>query len=281
MSDDQTAILDRYGVIGYPVAQSRSPFIHRLFADQTDQAMTYELIEAPEDKLDTIVRHFQRNGGRGLNVTVPHKTAITRLVDELSEEASIAGAVNTLELKSDRIVGHNTDGLGLVRDLTHHWQYDVGGKRILLLGAGGAAQGIVAPLLELEPEQLVIANRSIGKADALANHFGTLGAVRAIRFSDIRESDDPYDLIINATSIGLTDEKMPFPHIAITPRHSDCYDLGYGLSETPFMRWAATHDAARIRSGWGMLIEQAAESFRIWRGVTPDTKDVIKRLPIN
>ena len=280
MPTDQTAILDRYGVLGYPVAHSRSPIIHRLFADQTDQAMSYELMQAPAEQLDTIVRNFQRNGGKGLNVTVPHKTSITRLVDELSEEASIAGAVNTLDIRANEILGYNTDGIGLVRDLQNNWSFPVAGKRILIFGAGGAVQGILGPLLEQEPAIIVLANRSTSKADALATHFGTLGDVVATRMTALKEHNEPFDLVINATSAGLSGELPPFPRAAVDARHTACYDLSYGLDDTPFMRWAKQMDAARVRSGWGMLIEQAAEAFKIWRGVAPDTHDVLKRLPV-
>lgn len=276
---DETAILDRYGVMGHPVSHSKSPVIHKLFAEQTHQEMVYELLDVPPDKLDTAVRQFQRSGGRGLNITVPHKARVVRLVDELSEEASIAGAVNTLVIEPERIVGHNTDGIGLVRDLIANWDFSVGGKRILVLGAGGATQGILGPLLELSPELLVIANRTVDKAQALADHFGTLGEVKAVRFGDMRDGET-FDLIINATSAGLHGETPPFPRTAIDRRKTACYDLAYALSTTPFIAWAQQMDAARTRSGWGMLIEQAAESFRLWRGVMPDTGPVLKQLPV-
>ena len=281
MQQQETAILDRYGLLGYPVGHSKSPIIHRLFAEQTDQAMSYELVEVRPEKLDDMVRAFQRNGGRGLNVTVPHKADVTRLVDELSEAASIAGAVNTLDMRDNHIVGHNTDGIGLVRDLTQNWQFDIAGKRILIFGAGGAAQGIIAPLFEHEPALITIANRTVAKADALANHFGTLGNVNATRFADIRDGSEPYDLVINATSAGLGGEDAPFPRAAVSNRHTACYDLSYSLNTTPFIVWAQKVDAQRTRSGWGMLLEQAAEPLRLWRGVMPDTHAVIKRLPVN
>ncbi|MEM7611151.1 MAG: shikimate dehydrogenase [Pseudomonadota bacterium] len=278
--NDETAILDRYGVIGYPVAHSKSPTIHKLFAEQTDQHLSYELLEVPPSKLEQAVRQFQRSGGRGLNITVPHKARATRLVDELSEEASIAGAVNTLKIDGDRVVGHNTDGIGLVRDLVDNWQMGLTGKRLLILGAGGATQGILGPLLELEPRQTTIANRTVSKASALANHFGALGDVEAKRFVDIKNVE-PYDLIINATSAGLGGETPPFPRDAVDSRRTACYDLSYAFSVTPFIAWAKQVDAAKTRSGWGMLIEQAAESFHIWRGIRPDSAAVIKQLPVN
>ncbi|MEO0576524.1 MAG: NAD(P)-dependent oxidoreductase, partial [Pseudomonadota bacterium] len=167
-----------------------------------------------------------------------------------------------------------------MRDLQQNWDFDVTGKRILIFGAGGAAQGIIAPLLDANPDVVLIANRTTAKADALAHHFGSLGNVETTRFNDIRGGHEAYDLIINATSAGLDGEQAPFPRAAITERHTVCYDLSYSLSTTPFVRWAKTMDAAKTRSGWGMLIEQAAESFRIWRGVMPDTHEVIKRLPV-
>ena len=276
--EQQTAILDRYGVIGYPIAHSKSPVIHQQFAEQTQQPMVYEPFAAPPEQLESIVRQFQRAGGKGLNVTVPHKARITRLVDELSEAASIAGACNTLVIEPERIVGHNTDGIGFVRDVTDNWQFELAGKRILIFGAGGATQGILAPVLEHEPETVVIANRSIDRASALANHFGTLGKVEAIRLTDTRDIE-PFDLVINATSAGLQGEMPPFPRAVVDRKRTACYDLSYALSTTPFVQWAQQCDAVRTRAGWGLLIEQAAESFSIWRGVRPDTADVLKRLP--
>ncbi|MFK8051844.1 MAG: shikimate dehydrogenase [Woeseiaceae bacterium] len=275
---ESTAILDRYGVIGFPVAHSRSPIIHQQFADQTDQQLSYELIAARPDDLEATVRKFQRNGGRGLNITVPHKASVTRLVDEMSEEASIAGAVNTLVITPDQIVGHNTDGIGLIRDVCANWEVTLTNKRILVLGAGGATQGILSPILGHDPAMVTIANRNVAKAQALANHFGMLGTVEAKRFEEVRNLE-PFDLIINATSAGLKGEQPPYPRNAIKPNITACYDLSYGLTETPFISWAKTNDAGATRSGWGMLIEQAAESFLLWRGVLPDTHDVLKRLP--
>lgn len=276
--NDQTQILDRYGVIGYPIAHSKSPVIHKLFAQQTDEPINYELIEAKPEALESTVRKFQRGGGRGLNVTVPHKASVTRIVDEMSEEASIAGAVNTLVISDDQIVGHNTDGVGLIRDICGNWEYDLANKRILVLGAGGATQGILSPLLGQNPTSITIANRNIAKANALAEHFGMLGQVEAKRFSDVNGLE-PFDLVINATSAGLKGEQPPFPKQAIKPEITACYDLSYGLTQTPFISWAKKADAGSTRSGWGMLIEQAAESFLLWRGILPDTQSVIKQLP--
>ncbi|WP_405225568.1 shikimate dehydrogenase [Lentisalinibacter sediminis] len=268
---------DRYGVVGYPVSHSRSPVIHRVFAQQTGQHLTYELLEVPPAELESAIRSFQRQGGRGLNITVPHKSEAVRVVDELSDAASMAGAVNTLSISSDAIRGDNTDGVGLVRDLRKNHRVAIEGARILILGAGGATRGIMAPLLEEQPTTVTLANRTVSKAQALANHFGSMGAVQACRFDDIVEDVD-YDLVINATSAGLRGEALPFP-AGIVSAETVCYDLSYGTGDTPFTHWARVQGARRSIVGWGMLVEQAAESFYIWRGVRPDTRGVLKRLP--
>jgi shikimate dehydrogenase len=268
---------DRYGVMGYPVSHSRSPIIHRVFAQQTGQNISYELFEVPPPELEAAIRAFQRQGGRGLNITVPHKSEAVRLVDELSDAASIAGAVNTLTITPDSIHGDNTDGVGLVRDLRRNYRVPIEGARILILGAGGATRGIMAPLLEEQPTTVTLANRTVSKAQALANHFGSLGEVLACRFDDI-VLDVDYDLVINATSAGVRGEALPFPDGIITA-NTVCYDLSYATGDTPFTRWAKGRGAARAIVGWGMLVEQAAESFYLWRGVRPDTKGVLQRLP--
>ena len=269
---------DRYGVMGYPVSHSRSPVIHRLFAAQTGQDMQYELLEVPPDKLETAVRQFGRTGGKGLNITVPHKSAVARLVDEMSDRASVAGAVNTLVFRDDGLYGDNTDGVGLLRDLEVNHELRLKGANILILGAGGATRGIVSPLLEAEPGSVVIANRTFPKARGLADHFSHEGPVNACRFEDVR-SLPVYDLIINATSAGLKGEMPPYPEEAVHPA-TVCYDLSYGSSPTPFARWAASLGAKKSIMGWGMLVEQAAESFFIWRGVRPETAPVLKQLSV-
>ena len=270
--------VDRYGVMGYPVSHSRSPVIHRLFALQTGQDLQYELLQVSPEKLEPAVRQFQRTGGKGLNVTVPHKSAVTRLVDQLSERASTAGAVNTLTFDDGEILGDNTDGFGLLRDLVVNHGLNLEGSNILILGAGGATRGIVAPLLEMQPTSLRIANRSLGKAQALAEHFSRSGPVSACRFNVVPVSE-PYDLIINATSAGLHGEAPPYPAAAVSDK-SFCYDLSYGLRPTPFSVWAREQGAAESVMGWGMLVEQAAESFRIWRDVRPNTTEVLKHMKI-
>ncbi len=270
--------VDRYGVMGYPVSHSRSPVIHRLFALQTAQNMQYELLQVPPEKLESAVRQFQRTGGKGLNVTVPHKSEVARLADTLSDRAHSAGAVNTLVFDNDAIFGDNTDGVGLLRDLQQNLGLQLEGINILILGAGGATRGIVQPLLAAKPASLTIANRTLSRAQGLADHFGAYGPVTACRFEDDL-SNTEFQLIINATSAGLKGEMPPYPEEAITEA-TQCYDLSYGLNPTPFSQWAATHGAARSVMGWGMLVEQAAESFKLWRGTRPDTAPVLKQLTI-
>ncbi len=278
MSDDPVRV-DRYGVMGYPIAHSRSPVIHKLFAIQTRQALQYELLNVAPDKLERAVRQFQRTGGRGLNVTVPHKRAVAKLCDQLSERASSAGAVNTLVFQDDEIFGDNTDGIGLLRDLGVNLGIALGGRSILILGAGGATRGIVGPLLEMRPSKLIIANRTVSKAEKLVERFADQGPVSACGFDDV-PGDEPYDLIINATSAGVKGETPPYPSSAVGPK-TFCYDLSYASKPTPFCKWAREHGAAKAVMGWGMLVEQAAESFHLWRGVRPNTLPVLKQISVS
>ena len=271
--------VDRYGVIGYPVSHSRSPVIHRLFALQTGQALQYELLQVLPDKLESAIRQFQNTGGRGLNITLPHKSEAVRLVDQLSEWAKSAGAINTLAFQDNVVIGDNTDGIGLMRDLITNLGLTIRGAKILILGAGGATRGILAPLLEADPDGITIANRTESKAAGLADHFSSYGPIRACRFDAVSASGG-FDLVINATSAGLKGETPPYPACAIG-QQTFCYDLSYGLTPTPFSQWAATIGAARSIMGWGMLVEQAAESFYIWRGVRPDTVAVLKQMSIS
>ena len=271
--------VDRYGVMGYPVSHSRSPVIHRLFALQTGEHIQYELLRVPPEKVEEAVRQFQRTGGKGLNVTVPHKRAVCRLVDHLSEGASLAGAVNTLTFRDQEIYGDNTDGVGLLRDLVVNLDVAITDMNILILGAGGAARGIVGPLFEMRPRSIRIANRTLKRAEELVVRFGNLGNVTACRFSDI-PVNTTFQLVINATSAGLEGEVPPYPEAAISGA-SFCYDLSYGSKPTPFCAWAQEHGAGRSVMGWGMLVEQAAESFHIWRGVRPDTAPVLKQLTVS
>lgn len=270
---------DRYGVMGYPVAHSRSPVIHRLFALQTDQHIQYDLMRVEPGQLEAAVRQFQRDGGKGLNITTPHKGDAALLVDDMSERARVAGAVNTLLVNGEDLYGDNTDGAGLVRDLEVNQQVKLQDLNILILGAGGATRGILGPLVAKNPARVVIANRTVPKAEALVMHFSDKVPMQACRFQNVPR-DVRFDLIINATSAGLRGEMPPYPASAVN-RVTVCYDLSYGLAPTPFSLWAKKHGAARSIMGWGMLVEQAAESFELWRGLRPDTEAVLGQLAIN
>ncbi len=276
---DEPANIDRYGVIGYPVSHSRSPVIHQLFALQTGQQIRYELLQVGPEKLEQAVRQFQRTGGKGLNVTVPHKTAVARLCDQLSERAEQAGAVNTLAFQDGEIFGDNTDGIGLIRDLELNLGFAPTGRRILILGAGGATLGIVGPLLARHPAALVLANRTRSRADAIVERLGGHRVLRACPFDSV-PTDEPYHLVINATSAGLKGETPPYPDAAVSQR-TLCYDLSYSAKPTPFTLWARAQDADAAVMGWGMLVEQAAESFHLWRGVRPDTAPVLRQISVS
>ena len=268
---------DLYGVIGHPIAHSRSPWIHAQFARQTGQNIRYAALDIAPEELPTRLRRFFAEGGRGLNVTVPHKQTVLPLLDELSEPARVAGAVNTIIAEPhSRLRGDNTDGSGFVRDLTHNLGLTITGARVLMLGAGGAARGLMAPLLALEPARLVIANRSPDRAIELARRFAAYGAVHGCGYGELEAA--PFDLIVNATAAGLEQQLPPLP-LAVLTTAAACYDLAYAGGETRFVRWAREHGVARCADGTGMLIEQAADSFLLWRGVRPDTAAVRAAFP--
>lgn len=264
---------DRYVVIGNPIAHSKSPDIHACFARQTGQNLVYERLLAPLDGFAQAVREFVQQGGKGANVTVPFKLEACELATTLTERARLAGAVNTLKFESDQIVGDNTDGIGLVTDIAGNAGIDFAGKQVLLLGAGGAARGVILPILQRQPARLVIANRTPAKADELARQFMQYGPVSASDFSGVQT---PFDIIINATSASLADDVPPLVPVVFGPG-ALAYDMMYGKEPTAFMRAAAEH-GARVRDGLGMLVEQAAEAFFVWRGVRPDTAPVFSML---
>jgi shikimate dehydrogenase len=268
---------DRYGVIGHPISHSKSPVIHRLFAKQTGEDVAYEAHDVLPEHLELQLKTFAKEGVRGLNVTVPHKEAVAKLADQLTDRAHLAGAVNTLIIAADgRLDGDNTDGVGLLTDLAMNLNVALKGARILVLGAGGATRGIVPALLGSGPRDLRIANRSIDRARELAERFGKLGKVSPCRFREL--GGQRFDLVINATSAGLQGETPPFPDSILGPGVV-CYDLSYAMVDTPFIAWAKRHGVKQAHQGWGMLVEQAAESFFIWRGVRPDTQPVRAKLP--
>lgn len=267
---------DRYGVVGHPVSHSWSPFIHGLFARDTGQALSYRLYDFTPQEFEPRVRDFFTLGGRGLNVTVPHKIAAVQIASQLTTRATHAGAVNTLAKQKDgTILGDNTDGTGLVRDLCDNLGLVIIRRRILIIGAGGATRGVVGPLLALEPAAVVIANRTAERAKEMAETFAKLGTVQGVGFGAV--SGPAFDVVINATSASLSGELPAVPASVIGPE-TVCYDMAYGKTDTPFMQWALEHGCARAIQGWGMLVEQAAESFRVWRGVKPSTASVLTAL---
>jgi len=266
---------DRYAVFGHPVAHSKSPLIHAAFARQTGQDMAYEAILTPLDGFADSVAAFVAAGGRGANVTVPFKEAAFKLATRLSPRAERAGAVNTLVFEAGDILGDNTDGAGLVADLSRNLHCSLGGKRILLLGAGGAARGVITPLLDQQPATLVIANRTLSRAEELATLFGGSMNNRGVSACTFEAANTPFDVVINATAASLAGELPP-----LSPRifgaNTLAYDMMYGR-DTPFLSFARSHGAATA-DGLGMLVEQAAEAFFVWRGVRPDTAPVITAL---
>lgn len=267
--------MQKYAVFGNPIAHSQSPFIHGLFAEQTGLQLTYEALLAPLDDFASSLQAFFADGGCGCNVTVPFKEQAFALADELSERARRAGAVNTLiKLDDGRIRGDNTDGAGLVNDLLQN-DVPLAGRRILLVGAGGAARGVLEPLLTQKPAELAIANRTVEKAEQLAGEFADLGPVVCCGFDWI---DTPVDLIINATSASLHGELPPLAPTLIRPGHTVCYDMMYGKDTTAFNRWAQEQGAMQTLDGLGMLVGQAAESFYLWTGQRPDTTPVMQAL---
>ncbi len=266
---------DRYCVFGHPVGHSKSPQIHAAFAAQTGQALSYQATEAPLDDFAGAWHAFAAAGGRGANVTVPFKEQAWRLADVLSPRARRAGAVNTLSLDAaGKLHGDTTDGVGLVNDLRAH-AAPLEGARVLVLGAGGAVRGVLELLLAAEPASLTIANRTAGKAEALAADFRDLGEIRGGGFETLT-GRGRYDLVINGTSASLAGDLPPLPD-ALFAQGGLAYDMMYGAEPTVFLRWAAERGARSV-DGLGMLIEQAAESFWLWRGVRPDTAAVRERL---
>jgi shikimate dehydrogenase len=265
-----------YAVFGNPVRHSKSPTIHTLFAAQFGFDVDYRAIEAPLDGFRAAVLAFRDEGGRGCNVTVPFKQEAWQLADRRSGRAEIAGAVNTLRFEQDGgIYGDNTDGIGLVRDLTLNLDARIFEKRVLVVGAGGAVRGIIGSLLEQGPRKLIVANRTADRAIELAKIFATIGPIEPMPFEAL--AGERFDIVINGTAASLAGEVPPLP-AGIFEHGGLAYDLMYADQPTPFMDWAAAQGAARIADGLGMLVEQAAESFHLWWGVRPETAPVIETL---
>lgn len=268
--------MDRYAVVGNPVAHSKSPLIHEAFARATGQAMTYERLLAPIGGFADVVAQFAREGGRGLNVTVPFKLDAFAVAHTASERAQAAGACNTLRREGDGWYADNTDGAGIVRDLTANLAVTLADRDILLLGAGGAARGVLLPLFAQGPRSVTLANRTLAKAEALVERFAARGPLAAVPLAAL--AGRTFDVVINATSAGLAqDVTLPWPAGLFRPQ-AFAYDMIYSDQPTPFVRWAQAQGAARTADGLGMLVEQAAESFFLWRGVRPDTRPVFALL---
>lgn len=268
--------VDNYCVMGSQVSHSRSPQIHTAFAKQTQQNIAYRAISVPVEpgKFAEAVDDFKSRGGKGLNITVPFKVAAWQLSTVCSPRAEQARAVNTISFDDDKIIGDNTDGAGLVRDLSVNHKVLIKGKKILLLGAGGAVRGILAPLLNEQPANIVIANRTYSRAEELADIFAEY-ELSTCRLSEL--GDDSFDIIINGTSASLSDDSLNLPE-SILRQDSCCYDLRYADKDTAFIKWAKAHGVSIAVDGLGMLVEQAAESFFIWRGVRPETDEIIQSL---
>ena len=266
---------DHYAVIGNPISHSKSPLIHTEFAKQTEQNLDYVTREVPLDDLANGLKQLQAEGFKGINITVPFKEQAWKIVTDRSDHATRAGAINTILFNEDgSLYGDNTDGIGLCRDLVDNHQIELKGTRILLLGAGGAARGVIEPLLSYDPAELVIANRTASKADNLAQRYNNFGNISGGGFDQLSGS---FDVIINATAASLQGEVPPLPD-GILNSNASCYDMMYSDTDTAFISWAKQHGANKTIDGLGMLIEQAAEAFRLWRSVKPDTQSAIKLL---
>jgi shikimate dehydrogenase len=267
---------DRYALIGHPVSHSWSPFIHGMFARAALQHMQYRLIDAPSDRFRAEAVQFFMDGGKGLNVTIPHKQAAAEFVNDLTPRAEEAGAVNTVSVKpSGELIGDNTDGVGLVTDLEENLQLKLKDLRILILGAGGATRGVVGPILSRRPLLVAIANRTLARATEITERFAAKGSLIASGFDSVEPK--AFDLIVNATAANA---EGAFPTLPATTvgRRTVCYDMAYAPGETPFTRWAREHGAFATHKGWGMLVEQAAEAFVVWRGIRPATRPVLELL---
>jgi len=269
-------LIDHYAVFGYPIKHSKSPRIHQIFAQQTGQSLEYSAQEVPAEQFSAAVAAFFSKGGKGLNCTIPLKELAWAYADVKTERAQLSKAVNTLALQADgSLLGDNTDGIGLVTDLMSNHAVTLAGSRILILGAGGASRGIIAPILEQSAHSIVIANRTVDKAINLAAEFHHKGSITGCGFNDLKNRQ--FDLIINATSTSLSGQLPPLP-VALLAEKGVCYDLAYSNEPTVFVRWGLENQALKSLDGLGMLVEQAAEAFFIWRGIRPKTRPVIELL---
>jgi len=268
---------DRYALLGHPLGHTKSPLIHAEFARMTGQALTYEAIEAPVDGFRAAVDAFRATGGRGINVTLPFKLEAFAYATERHERARLAGAVNCLKFDGERAIAENFDGVGLLNDIEVNLGRPLAGRRILLLGAGGAARGALLPFLEAKPARLVVMNRTVARAKTFAEQFAGFPALATGGYADF--PNEAFDIVVNATSASLRGELPPLAPDAVQPG-ALAYDLVYGKGLTPFLRLARDAGAAKLADGIGMLVEQAAEAFVWWRGVRPETKPLIAKLAV-
>ena len=268
---------DRYAVIGKPIAHSKSPLIHSTFAELTGQDIEYTKIEGTVEGFERIVNDFRAAGGRGMNVTAPFKLQAYEMGTEKMERAGITGAANAMKFEGDRIIVDNFDGIGLTNDIQVNLGFPMAGKRVLMLGAGGAARGAMLTFLEQGPAEIVIANRTVDKAQELARTFRSRGNVSGTSYSRIGGAR--FDVVVNATSASITGELPPVP-ATVFGEGCLAYELVYGKGLTPFLRLAQNAGATRLADGVGMLVEQAAEAFVWWRGVRPDTRPLIDKLTV-
>jgi shikimate dehydrogenase len=274
----ETAMPDLYGVIGNPIGHTKSPAIHAAFAEATAQDLVYVAIEGPLGEFAARVDQFRRDGGRGLNVTIPFKLDAFAYATNCSERATLAGAVNAMKFEGARVYAENFDGIGLRTDVERNLKCPLAGRRVLLLGAGGAVRGVLKPFLDEAPETLVIANRTPDKARALAAAFAEHGPVAAVEYADL-SALPAFDIVVNATSASLFGQLPPVPSKSFGAGGL-AYELAYGKGLTPFLKAGRSAGAGRLADGVGMLVEQAAEAFQWWRGVRPDTASIIERLTI-
>jgi len=268
--------MDKYAVVGFPIGHSMSPSIHRQFAKKTGQELSYSAIEVRPENFDQALSDFFQSSGRGLNCTVPLKELAFAKADQLTERAKFSGAVNTLKLMPDgSLLGDNTDGVGLLTDLSENLGLSLKGMRILVLGAGGAARGILGPLLEARPSELYLANRTVAKAQLMEELFSPIGCIHACAYESL--PGQQFDLLINATSASLSGDLPPLADNLLA-KGAVCYDLAYSKQPTAFMKWGKQQGAALSVDGLGMLVEQAAHAFYLWRGLMPNSKEVLSQL---
>jgi len=269
---------EKYGVIGDPISHSRSPEIHKLFAQQFNEKIDYNKYHIKADNLKQFIIDFHSSGGRGLNITLPHKISAMNSVSVLSPNAIQAKAINTIYFNGNEIIGDNTDGIGLIADLRNNFQVEIKNKKILILGAGGAVRGIIGSLIKENPSHIEIANRTISHAEKISKDFSNEASIKTCTIEELNEKGN-FDLIINAISFDTNNKDIALSKNIIS-KSSICYDLSYNSSPTQFMLWAMKNGANFAIQGWGMLIEQAAESYLIWKKIRPDTSAILKQINV-